>query len=138
MSKTCQCCDKTFVTKSKSHKDINNINYCSITCCNILRSEQSYKDWISDKVNITRNTTLKKYLVKYYGHICSVCTNSLWNGKPIALEVEHRDGNSSHNNFNNLCLICPNCHAQTDTYKSKNIGNGRHFRMQRYKEGKSY
>jgi hypothetical protein len=38
----------------------------------------------------------------------------------------------------NLCLLCPNCHSQTSTYKARNRGNGRHFRMQRFREGKSY
>ena len=38
----------------------------------------------------------------------------------------------------NLCLLCPNCHSQTLTYKGKNRGNGRYARRKRYKEGKSY
>lgn len=59
-------------------------------------------------------------------------------GNQIPLEVEHKDGNSENNSLINLCLLCPNCHAQTPTYKSKNKGNGRHSRRQRYKDGKSY
>ena len=35
-------------------------------------------------------------------------------------------------------MICPNCDAQTDFYKGKNIGRGRKDRMKRYYEGKSY
>ena len=61
-----------------------------------------------------------------------------WNKKPIPLEVEHNDGNSDNNLMKNLSLICPNCHAQTPTYKGKNKGHGRYSRRLRYQEGKSY
>lgn len=60
------------------------------------------------------------------------------NGKDIVLELEHKDGNSQNNSKENVCLICPNCHSQTPTYKGKNKGNGRHSRRKRYAEGKSY
>ena len=58
--------------------------------------------------------------------------------KKIVFELEHKDGNSENNQPENLCLICPNCHSQTDTYKNRNKGNGRFKRRQRYAEGKSY
>lgn len=40
--------------------------------------------------------------------------------------------------INNLILLCPNCHSLTPTYKALNKGNGRHNRMKRYNDGKSY
>jgi predicted HNH restriction endonuclease len=54
------------------------------------------------------------------------------------LELEHKDGNGENNDLKNICLLCPNCHSQTATYKNKNKGNGRHYRRKRYSEGKSY
>lgn len=54
-------------------------------------------------------------------HVCSVCHLSEWNGKPIPLEIDHIDGCHSNNRYENLRAICPNCHAQTDTYKGKNM-----------------
>ena len=53
-------------------------------------------------------------------HKCEVCGNSLWLGKPIPLEAHHKDGNPSNNVLDNIELICPNCHAMTDTYRGKN------------------
>ena len=54
-------------------------------------------------------------------HQCECCLNSTWNGKKISLEVNHIDGNRHNHLLNNLELLCPNCHAQTETYKGKNV-----------------
>lgn len=55
---------------------------------------------------------------------CEVCLRQTWNGMPIPLELEHINGKRSDNRLENLKLLCPNCHAQTPTYRGKNIGNG--------------
>ena len=39
--------------------------------------------------------------------------------KPAPLELHHIDGDNTNNEFNNLLILCPNCHAQTDNYCSK-------------------
>ena len=51
---------------------------------------------------------------------CSSCTNITWQNKPIPLELEHKNGNHEDNSLTNLCLLCPNCHALTSTYRGKN------------------
>ena len=51
---------------------------------------------------------------------CEKCGLKKWNKKPIPLELEHIDGNGKNNLLNNLKLLCPNCHAQTKTYRGKN------------------
>ena len=52
---------------------------------------------------------------------CECCGNSEWLNRPIVLELHHIDGNHSNNALENLQLLCPNCHAITDNFKSKNI-----------------
>ncbi len=52
--------------------------------------------------------------------MCNKCGGTEWMGEPIPLELEHRDGNPSNNVLGNLELLCPNCHAQTPTYRSRN------------------
>lgn len=81
---------------------------------------------------------LRKYLFDKQSGKCNGCYNDTWRGKPITLELEHKDGNSDNNVEDNLELLCPNCHSQSPTYKAKNKGNGRHYRRQLYKDGKSY
>ena len=43
--------------------------------------------------------------------ICEYCGNSHWLGKKLPLELHHLDGNHFNNELENLCIICPNCHA---------------------------
>ncbi len=63
-----------------------------------------------------KNRLLKEGLIK---NICSICGIEKWNNKPIKLELDHIDGKRVNHEFSNLRLLCPNCHSQTDTYRSK-------------------
>lgn len=47
---------------------------------------------------------------------CACCGISEWNGKPIVLQLHHIDGNHNNNNLENLQILCPNCHSQTENY----------------------
>lgn len=44
-----------------------------------------------------------------------------WLGRPLVLQIEHKNGNSLDNHRTNLCFLCPNCHSQTSTWGSKNL-----------------
>ncbi len=39
----------------------------------------------------------------------------------IPFELHHKNGNSKDDCLENLELLCPNCHSQTDNFTSRNI-----------------
>ncbi len=53
---------------------------------------------------------------------CESCLLDSWCGNKIPLELDHVDGDHNNNELTNLRILCPNCHAMTDTYCGKNIG----------------
>lgn len=68
-----------------------------------------------------RGGMLLPELVKLRGHKCECCGLSEWNNLPITLQAHHIDGDKTNNELENLSLLCPNCHSQTDNFCSKNI-----------------
>jgi len=114
-------------------------SYANKYCDNQCQRDYEYKEAITNWKNVVPGKSrIKRYLKETFGNKCSVCGIETWNNKEIVFDLEHKDGNSENNSVENLCLICPNCHSQTVTYKAKNKGNGRHIRRQRYAEGKSF
>ena len=130
--KTCDNCGCDIKPKATNR-------FCSIRCQHDLQFKTMYREWIND-VFIGRlgKSFLKRAVAYRDGYKCSVCGIKDWNQKPITFEVEHINGNSEDNSPDNLCLICPNCHSQTDTYKGKNKGSGRYARTIRRTMGKSF
>ena len=43
-----------------------------------------------------------------------------WGGEPLTLQLHHRDGDRLNNLRENLNILCPNCHTQTNTYTGRN------------------
>lgn len=71
----------------------------------------------SDYIN-TQN--IKKRLLKAnllinkcYNDKCGITS---WLGNHLSLHLDHINGVNNDNRLNNLRLLCPNCHSQTETY----------------------
>ncbi len=67
---------------------------------------------------------IKKYLIKnkFVKEECNIChLPPVWNNKPLVLQLDHINGDHFDNRVENLQLICPNCHTQTDTFTGKNL-----------------
>lgn len=55
---------------------------------------------------------------------CEICGLSEWLGVKLVLELHHKNGNHYDNNFDNLMILCPNCHSIQESHKkSRNIYN---------------
>lgn len=65
-----------------------------------------------------KDKILKYKLIKYK---CECGNIGLWLGKPISLQLDHKNGDNKDNRIENLRFLCPNCHSQTETFGSKNI-----------------
>lgn len=51
---------------------------------------------------------------------CAGCVSSEWRGKRLVLELHHLNGKKDDHRPENVVLLCPNCHSQTETYRVKN------------------
>lgn len=51
---------------------------------------------------------------------CEKCGLSEWQGEPLVCELHHINGDSTDNRIENLIILCPNCHSQTENFRSRN------------------
>lgn len=63
----------------------------------------------------------RRKILEEQNHSCLICGISEWMGNTLPLELDHIDGNRLNNSRENLRILCPNCHSQTDTFRGKNI-----------------
>ena len=87
-----------------------------------LQEKIDLKEILEGKHPQYQTLKLKKRLLKenILENKCVICGITEWNKKPISLQLDHIDGNGHNHKLENLRLICPNCHSQTDTYCGKN------------------
>lgn len=57
----------------------------------------------------------------YKENKCECCGIYDWNGKPLVLQIHHINGKHNDNRIENLQILCPNCHSQTDNFCGANI-----------------
>jgi transposase len=53
---------------------------------------------------------------------CYECGISEWRGQALSLALHHVNGRGQDNRLENLQLLCPNCHSQTENFSGRNKG----------------
>jgi len=51
---------------------------------------------------------------------CDECGLMEWRGRPISIQIDHRNGIRDDHRFENRRMLCPNCHSQTETFGARN------------------
>lgn len=132
----CEICGKCFKTRPslgshKGHCGKDRVspfsNRCVIEKCIASKAGKKYykkkmKDILQNKVNFpTSKLKIRLFEEGYKEKRCEKCGQTSWLNELIPLELHHVDGNNKNNLIENLQILCPNCHALTDTYRGKNI-----------------
>ena len=86
-----------------------------------VKDKLSFQEYLDTSKDIQSNKVRIKLLEEgLKPHKCENCGLEEWMGQPIPLELHHIDGDKTHNELSNYQLLCPNCHALTDSYRGKN------------------
>jgi hypothetical protein len=66
--------------------------------------------------------TIKRHLLRagIIVNRCDWCGLSEWRGRPLSIQIDHVNGIRDDHRLENLRMLCPNCHSQTDTFAAKN------------------
>lgn len=76
------------------------------------------------KNDLVKSHVLKQKLIKerIKEDKCEICGVSIWQGVKLPLELHHKDCNHFNNEFDNLQILCPNCHSIQEGNSGANTG----------------
>jgi hypothetical protein len=105
---------------------------CSDCYSSFIRKNK-ISSWLDGKwrggTDTKLSRTIRQYLLKEANYTCTRSGCGFNTPHPIdgesVLEVNHIDGNGANHKPSNLEVICPNHHALTESYRGRNVGNGR-------------
>lgn len=115
------------------------IGWFKETICRNCKQDIVLKLWLAGDISVTwsgqhkeTKSFVKKYLIETRGDKCEQCNYcELSEDNRSIIQMDHIDGNYQNNLISNLRLLCPNCHAKTETYGARNR-SGRKYRKKYY------
>ena len=104
--------------KRLKHFNISTEHFSIVQVRRDITEEEIFCENSKISQNKLRKTFKEKEFVPYK---CSICGQEpFWNGKPLVLTLDHKNGKNKDNRIKNLRWVCPNCDRQLDTYGAKN------------------
>lgn len=115
--------------------------FCSNTCYAKYEGDKIIQKWkrgeISGSTKAGIISAIRNYIFEKNNFQCQRCgynTPNPFTGNSI-LQIHHVDGDSTNSKEDNLELLCPNCHALTENYGSRNKKSTRiDKRLKRFQE----
>ena len=76
--------------------------------------------FVEDSTYANRAEIKKRLYAMGIKEECTECGQGPeWNEKPLSLQLDHINGIHNDNRIENLRIVCPNCHTQTETYSGR-------------------
>ena len=84
-------------------------------------TERDNSDIFKYSPKISPSNLKKEYIKRILNNNpkCEYCGITDWDNKPLIFQLHHINGDHKDCNINNLQLLCPNCHSQTENYANK-------------------
>jgi 5-methylcytosine-specific restriction endonuclease McrA len=127
----CSYCNTEIDTNGKYKK-----SFCNSNCCRDYKAVQFGKLWVEKGPTVLSKTIrttgiirgkARRYVFIYNNYKCCKCkwTYDFDDSSLPPLECSHVNNDFSDNRFENIELLCPNCHAIKTRLKPIKNGNGR-------------
>ena len=103
-------------------KGLTEKDHPSIKTTNMKLRRPNKEVFVENSPERSGQRLMRRLLDLKWVYECSVCGLVEWKGKKLTLELDHINGVNHDNRFENLRILCPNCHSLTETYGSKKRG----------------
>lgn len=82
----------------------------------------SHAEIFCENSTANRSTVKSKLRKIWLVWVCAECgVGEEWKGKKLVLQLDHINGIFNDHRIDNLRLLCPNCHSQTETFSGKRL-----------------